>query len=187
MRWGSPAPPFSLACAMQRCQELAQLQPASGERVALTDQEAVLGTRAEDTRDGPSTAYIFIPYRSRVLAKTLPSKLKSWGYVSFDLGLHPRCRTIVVEPQPNGAPFQGCPFSSSPAADSFWGGFNKDQDAGHKSRALTLLKRTHPYGSTEGTFKTLLFLLASFPTCLKRGTNQPKHHMLPFKVPIIPA
>ncbi|CAJ1375860.1 unnamed protein product [Effrenium voratum] len=67
MRWGSPAPPFSLACAMQRCQELAQLQPASGERVALTDQEAVVGTRAEDTRDGPSTAYIFIPYRMEVL------------------------------------------------------------------------------------------------------------------------
>lgn len=65
MRWGSPAPPFSLACAMERCKELWQ-QPSEG-RMALSDQEAVLGTRVDDTREGPSTAYIFIPQRMEVL------------------------------------------------------------------------------------------------------------------------
>ncbi|CAE7242904.1 unnamed protein product [Symbiodinium pilosum] len=69
MRWGSPPPPFSLACAMQRCKELCQHELAgpSERRMALFDQEAVLGARSDDTRYGPSTAYIFIPYRMEVL------------------------------------------------------------------------------------------------------------------------
>ncbi|CAE7497796.1 unnamed protein product [Symbiodinium sp. CCMP2592] len=66
MRWGSPAPPFSLACAMERCRELWKQGPSQG-RMALSDQEAVSGTRADDTREGPSTAYIFIPHRMEVL------------------------------------------------------------------------------------------------------------------------
>ena len=69
MRWGSPPPPFSLACAMQRCKELCQHELAgpSERRMALFDQEAVLGARSDDTRYGPSTAYMFIPYRMEVL------------------------------------------------------------------------------------------------------------------------
>ena len=78
MRWGSPPPPFSLACAMQRCKEIAETTQqtqhegthgthGAKQRAALSDQEAVLGTRADDTRDGPSTAYIFIPHRMEVL------------------------------------------------------------------------------------------------------------------------
>ncbi|CAK9022042.1 unnamed protein product [Durusdinium trenchii] len=73
MRWGSPPPPVSLACAMQRCQELAQHAfepghpPEVKERMALQDQEAVLGVRSVDTPGGPSAAYIFIPFRMEVL------------------------------------------------------------------------------------------------------------------------
>ena len=63
---GSPPPPFSLACAMQRCSEIAQDQ-LSGTRASLSDQEAVLGVRADDAREGPCTAYMFIPRRMEVL------------------------------------------------------------------------------------------------------------------------
>ena len=67
---GSPPPPFSLACAMQRCKEIAQHDQVAGppdRRVVLSDQEAVLGVRAHDDHQGPSTAYIFIPHRMEVL------------------------------------------------------------------------------------------------------------------------
>ena len=68
MKWGAPSPPYSLACAMQRCVEIGQREPAaSGERVALANQGEVLDRQAGDTREGPSTAYIFIPHRIEVL------------------------------------------------------------------------------------------------------------------------
>lgn len=67
---GSPPPPFSLACAMQRCNEIGQHDKLAGprdKRMALLDQDAVLGLRVHDDAEGPSTAYIFIPYRMEVL------------------------------------------------------------------------------------------------------------------------
>eukprot|EP00435_Cladocopium_sp_Y103_P061912 s223_g23.t1 len=71
---GSTLPPFSLACAMQRCKELAhELAGSTKKRRFLEDQEAVLGTRPDDTREGPSTAYIFIPRRMEVLIAHPPA------------------------------------------------------------------------------------------------------------------
>lgn len=71
---GSTLPPFSLACAMQRCKELAHgLAGPTKKRRSLEDQEAVLGTRPDDTREGPSTAYIFIPRRMEVLIAHPPA------------------------------------------------------------------------------------------------------------------
>lgn len=71
---GSPLPPFSLACAMQRCKDLAHgLAGPTKKRRSLEDQEAVLGTQPDDTREGPSTAYIFIPRRMEVLIAHPPA------------------------------------------------------------------------------------------------------------------